>query len=355
MSGSRRCSSSQVNLFAPIEPVVPQKLRKRAARLSPVELEEALQTHATREFKQLVKSTRPKRSAFRAGSAYPSMCKNRYSDVLANDETRILLSDGTYINGNHINFPLPSGEDHYIACQAPLPSTIKDFYMMVAEQRSACIVMLTDLLEGNRQKADRYWPTEEEPELRVSDEMCVTFKSSSNPAEGLRVTVLQLRLGAEDAPARQVYHLHYTKWKDQSTPEEASSMPTLVMYARLFCEKGADEQGLDGPMVCHCSAGIGRTGTFIALSFSLRLCSLGDRPDIFTICQQMREKRSGMVQTKQQYLFIYTCVNEYIRAHTSKGTPAPLMSPKGTFQRRASSMSLLTRAPTRPRSKSVDE
>ena len=118
------------------------------------------------EFKQLrdrcVKEIRPKIS-FDSARCSPNMRKNRYPDILPNEHTRVRLNplgyDGSdYINANFVG---EEGKKRYIACQAPIPTTFDDFWRMAYEQRSAVIVMLTNLIEGRKRKAHQYWPAEE--------------------------------------------------------------------------------------------------------------------------------------------------------------------------------------------------
>jgi len=245
--------------------------------------------------------------------------KNRYHDVLPNESTRVRLTpiesgDGDYINANYINGEVPNSYRYYIACQAPLPSTIKDFWRMVWEERSSVIVCLTKTEENGKKKADIYWPeTSQQPQeygsFWVHLHKKVMFKD-------IGVSSLHLYKKGEEFP-REVVLLHYTQWPDCGAPPSSSHIRTLSVMVNTFKQRGNTKQ-TNGPVIVHCSAGIGRSGTFISINIHMaKIERFGSDPSLINInvkesVVELRRQRKGMVQTLDQYLFIYKVINDVL-------------------------------------------
>jgi len=243
--------------------------------------------------------------------------RNRYRDVLANDDTRVRLgcrAGSDYINANFIgNFAGTSNT--YIACQAPLPATFGDFWRMVWEQNAPLIVMLTPLVEKSRVKAHQYWPgpgeTERYGPFTVRSHSTTIYKN---------ITIRKFWVTAEDQ-TREIVQLHYEEWRDMGVPERPSGLLTLVDVANKFLKRSGSVRGVYGPAVVHCSAGIGRTGTFIAVDIAIQQFLSFGRYSVMDIVHTMREQRFGMVQTEEQYLFIYRAMEEWLSKLQHSQTP----------------------------------
>ncbi|EGC31635.1 hypothetical protein DICPUDRAFT_99148 [Dictyostelium purpureum] len=245
--------------------------------------------------------------------------KNRYHDVLPNESTRVRLTpiesgDGDYINANYINGEVPNSYRYYIACQAPLPSTVKDFWRMVWEERSSVIVCLTKLEENGKKKADVYYPeTSQQPQeygsFWVHLHKKVMFKD-------IGVSSLHLYKKGEEFP-REVVLLHYGQWPDCGAPPSSSHIRTLSVMVNTFKQRG-NAKSTNGPVIVHCSAGIGRSGTFISININMaKIERYSNDPTQINISikdsvLELRRQRKGMVQTLDQYIFIYKVINDVL-------------------------------------------
>ncbi|KAK8744117.1 hypothetical protein OTU49_001005 [Cherax quadricarinatus] len=226
--------------------------------------------------------------------------KNRFTNILPYDHSRFKLQptddeEGTdYINANYV--PGYNSPREFIVTQGPLPSTRDDFWRMCWESNSRAIVMLTRCIEKGREKCDHYWPYDTQP-VYYGDIQVTILNESQFPDWNIS----EFRVCKGDI-CRVVRHFHFTTWPDFGVPEPPQ---TLVRFVRSFRERVGPDQK---PIVVHCSAGVGRSGTFIALDrilFSLRTC---DYVDIFGIVYEMRRERVWMVQTEQQYICIHQCL-----------------------------------------------
>ncbi|KAK8376280.1 hypothetical protein O3P69_008762 [Scylla paramamosain] len=226
--------------------------------------------------------------------------KNRFTNILPYDHSRFKLQptddeEGTdYINGNFVSGYNSPRE--FIVTQGPLPSTRDDFWRMCWESNSRAIVMLTRCIEKGREKCDHYWPYDTQP-VYYGDIQVTILNESHFPDWN----VTEFRVCKGDV-FRVVRHFHFTTWPDFGVPDPPQ---TLVRFVRAFRERVSPDQK---PVVVHCSAGVGRSGTFIALDrilFSIRTC---DYVDIFGIVYEMRRERVWMVQTEQQYICIHQCL-----------------------------------------------
>lgn len=230
--------------------------------------------------------------------------KNRFSNILPYDHSRYKLQpvddeDGSdYVNANYIAGH--ASPRQYIATQGPLSTTQDEFWRMCWESRTPAIVMLTQCVEKGREKCYRYWPTGERP-LRCGD-IDVRLLQDVCHYPGWSINRLRLSRGRE---SRVTYHFHFTTWPDSGVPQTPE---TLVRFVVAFRTRVSPEQN---PIIVHCSAGVGRTGTFIAvdtIAQTLHKVRLSGLVDILGVVCQLRKQRMCMVQTVEQYLYIYLCV-----------------------------------------------
>ncbi|XP_066525534.1 receptor-type tyrosine-protein phosphatase O isoform X2 [Hoplias malabaricus] len=228
--------------------------------------------------------------------------KNRYTNILPYDFSRVKLismhnDEGSdYINANYI--PGYNSSQEYIATQGPLPETRNDFWKMVLQQKSHVIVMLTQCNERRRVKCDHYWPFTDEP---VSyGEITVEMLSESESPEW---TIRNFRLGYADE-TQDVLHFNYTSWPDHGVPT-VNAIESILQFVQIVRQQ---VNRTKGPVIVHCSAGVGRTGTFIALDRLMQHIREHEYADILGMVSEMRSHRLSMVQTEEQYVFIHQCV-----------------------------------------------
>ncbi|XP_071387132.1 protein tyrosine phosphatase receptor type Fa isoform X2 [Centroberyx affinis] len=239
--------------------------------------------------------------------------KNRYANVIAYDHSRVILTpvDGVpgsdYINANYIDGYRK--QNAYIATQGPLPETLSDFWRMVWEQRTNTIVMMTRLEEKSRVKCDQYWPSRGTETYGMIQ---VTMLDTVELATYSVRTFALYKNGSSEK--REVRQFQFMAWPDHGVPEYPT--PTLAFLRRVKACNPPDA----GPMVVHCSAGVGRTGCFIVIEAMLERMKHEKSVDIYGHVTCMRAQRNYMVQTEDQYIFIHEALME---AATCGNTEVP--------------------------------
>ncbi|XP_072666171.1 tyrosine-protein phosphatase non-receptor type 13 isoform X12 [Canis lupus baileyi] len=225
--------------------------------------------------------------------------KNRYKNILPYDATRVPLGDeGGYINASFIKIPVGKEEFVYIACQGPLPTTVGDFWQMIWEQKSTVIAMMTQEVEGEKIKCQRYWPNILGQTTMVNDRLRLALVRMQQ-LKGFVVRAMALE-EIQTGEMRHISHLNFTAWPDHDTPSQPDDLLTFISYMRHIHRSG--------PIITHCSAGIGRSGTLICIDVVLGLISQDLEFDISDLVRCMRLQRHGMVQTEDQYIFCYQVI-----------------------------------------------
>lgn len=223
-------------------------------------------------------------------------CKNRYPDIKAYDQTRVKLST---INGNqcsdyiNANFVIGYKErKKFICAQGPMETTINDFWRMIWEQHLEIIVMLTNLEEYNKSKCAKYWPEKVFDSKQFGD-ICVKFiverKTGDYIVRSLDVT--KSNLIGEEEDHRQITQYHYLTWKDFMAPEHPHG---IIKFIRQINSVYSVQRG---PILVHCSAGVGRTGTLVALDSLVQQLEEENMVSIFNTVCDLRHQRNFLVQS----------------------------------------------------------
>ncbi|XP_075393934.1 receptor-type tyrosine-protein phosphatase H [Tenrec ecaudatus] len=245
----------------------------------------------------------------KVASAPENNGKNRYRNVLPYDWSRVPLKllhgepGSDYINASFMP-GLWSSQD-FIAAQGPLPQTVGDFWRLVWEQQSHTLVMLTNCIESGRVKCEHYWPLDSQTCTHGQLQVTLVGEEVSE-----NWTTRDLKLfHLEEQKSLAVRQFHYVAWPDHGVPH--SPAPLLAFWKVL--RKWIDQQLWGGPPIVHCSAGVGRTGTLIALDVLIRQLESEGAVGPFNFVKKMRHSRPLMVQTEAQYVFLHQCILCFLR------------------------------------------
>ena len=232
------------------------------------------------------------------------MSHNRYKNILAYDHSRVkvakskALPGGDYINANFI--PGHLQKVGYIASQGPVPDSFGAFWHMAWEQGVECIVMVTNEIENGNLKCHRYWPSAEEGTVTYG-EVSVTLRDEQPTSTFIR----RLFLVQWGKASMEMVHFQYTVWPDHGVPNTTSELLGFRKEVRRTCKWPGP------PLLVHCSAGVGRTGTFMAVDTLLNRCeTLSADVDPLGFVKQMRLQRNFMVQALVQYQFIFKALTD---------------------------------------------
>ncbi|XP_005348686.1 tyrosine-protein phosphatase non-receptor type 20 isoform X1 [Microtus ochrogaster] len=294
-------SEKELTQLAQIRPLIFNYSSQSAMRDCLKMLQRKDEYDIIREFLELEQMTVP--DDFNSGNELLNKDKNRYRDILPYDSTRVPLGKNkNYINASYIRIENDEEEYFYIATQGPLPETIEDFWQMVMENNCNVIAMITREIEGGVIKCQRYWP--------ISLKEPLELKHLSILLENCQITqyfIIQIFqiVKKSTGMSHRVKHLQFTKWPDHGTPASADFFIKYVRYVR--------KSHISGPLVVHCSAGVGRTGVFICVDVVFCAIEKNLSFNIMNIVTQMRKQRCGMIQTKEQYHFCYEIVLEVLQ------------------------------------------
>ncbi|XP_033997468.1 receptor-type tyrosine-protein phosphatase beta isoform X6 [Trematomus bernacchii] len=236
--------------------------------------------------------------------------KNRYANVLPYDSSRVKLSiiHGSpyddYINANYM--PGYNSRKEFIAAQGPLPGTVNDFWRMIWEKNVRSLVMLTRCNEQGRVKCEQYWAQG----TKHFENITVTT-TSEIALEDWTIRDFDIK-NVKTAETRSVRHFHFTAWPDHGVPQTTE----LLISFRHLVREHMDQFSRHSPTVVHCSAGVGRTGTFIAIDHLMFQIERENIVDVFGIVYDLRMHRPLMVQTEDQYVFLNQCAIDIIRSRT---------------------------------------
>ncbi|XP_008282979.1 receptor-type tyrosine-protein phosphatase C, partial [Stegastes partitus] len=258
--------------------------------------------------------------------------KNRYVDILPYDYNRVQLSTGNgeagcdYINASFIDGYKESKK--YIAAQGPKDETVADFWRMIWEQQSSIIVMVTRCEEGNRVKCAQYWPSIDR-QTEIFEEFVVKLNSEDHCPD-YTIRRLSLMNKRDKNSEREVTHIQFMSWPDHGVPGE----PHLLLKLRR--RVNAFKNFFSGPIVVHCSAGVGRTGTYIGIDAMMEGLEAEGRVDIYGYLVRLRRQRCLMVQVEAQYILIHQALLEHNQFGETETSLSELHNTVSTLQQKNS-------------------
>lgn len=269
--------------------------------------------------------TDPEHFSIKEGISPQNISKNRYKEIVPYDFNRVFIRKknvtpslgNDFINASHVQVSECSTK--YIATQAPLPDTFKDFWLMVYENRSPLIVVLSKELEGTVVKYQSYWPETVGGSLPFpEDELCVELIAENKHPLSCEITFAYFKISKTQSDKNFkdlfVTQIRFEGWPDMGIPSHPSKVTTLieVFHSELNISK-VKNYDAPGPPVIHCSAGVGRTGTFCAIDSGISLLKAWDRNlDIVVhIVYSLRQQRMQTVETFPQFSFIYKVLNYF--------------------------------------------
>nr|XP_022297976.1 uncharacterized protein LOC111107204 isoform X9 [Crassostrea virginica] len=242
--------------------------------------------------------------------------KNRYRDIVPFDDSRVVLNEiegeegSDYINASYIQNVHKN--DGYIASQGPLPTTVDDFWRMVWELDVRVILMACKEVEIGKKKCARYWPASTDEDEQYGT-VHVHLQEENWFADDCVERTLEVKRDGEN-DRRIVTQFQYTGWPDHGIPDDIDVILTMIAKMR---EIRAHDKSF-APVVVHCSAGCGRTGTICAVDYSWDVLKCGKLDcdfNLYEIVKYMREQRQSMIQTPDQYEMAHRCVRELFQQH----------------------------------------
>ncbi|KAJ1360371.1 hypothetical protein KIN20_019324 [Parelaphostrongylus tenuis] len=222
----------------------------------------------------------------------------RMSAALDNGRVVLTIGNVSYIHANYVS--TPDNEKRFICTQAPLPATCHEFWCMVVQEKSPAILMLCNFIEQEVKKCTEYFPLKAGEKLSFSNDVSVECKKRNRfevPCKSkVNMVVSKLEVSIKGQPTHICNHYHWVDWPDRGVPE-ADLLPVYLLDKL---------RTLSGPIIVHCSAGIGRTGCIVLIEYAIELLNAG-RPllEISNYLAELRKQRNNSVQTVHQYLYVH--------------------------------------------------
>uniref|UniRef100_A0A8R1DJW3 Protein-tyrosine-phosphatase n=1 Tax=Caenorhabditis japonica TaxID=281687 RepID=A0A8R1DJW3_CAEJA len=222
--------------------------------------------------------------------------KNRYKDVFCIDETRVILkwpedNPNDYVHANWVKI---GNVNKFICTQGPTEKTIDDFFRLIWQERAPCVVMLCNIMEMGKKKCEQYWPDSTDSALPLMDgKLTVRISEAAREVEQ-NIMLMRISLTDDKGATHTFDHWQWKAWPDRGVPE----IP-MAVFRLLIRLKTAS------PIIVHCSAGIGRTGSIVGLEIALGKFTAGEKVVLKDIVKEIRSQRHGSVQTDAQYLFMH--------------------------------------------------
>ena len=239
--------------------------------------------------------------------------KNRYGDIGPFKDNKVPLNNNNYINASFINIP---NEHSFIATQGPLDNTISDFWEMIIDYNVSVIIMLCNLKERNKIKCSEYWNKELIEKDNLFNLISLNLKEYNDKNLIIREIEIQKNGNWE---IKKVLQLQFTGWSDHDVPNENEVYNTFITLFKTINDKGSNTT------VIHCSAGVGRTGTFLSLIilYNNILNQKNENSQqisfsIFGLVRQLKEMRFLLVENERQYIFIYKFLRLFLEKEIFK-------------------------------------
>ncbi|KAK6747828.1 hypothetical protein RB195_000800 [Necator americanus] len=262
--------------------------------------------------KEFIKHKKYKPLCFTFEACKKNEPKNRYDDVICIDATRVILKgrppDDDYI---HANWMIMPDQQKYICTQGPLQETLIDFWQMIFTEGCNVIVMLCSFKEGKNEKCAVYHPKTKDECGKFGPFRVFLMESKKSPFNGVSYKVLSVRRAK--TTSYEVHHLAYPDWPDHTAPTDPAPIVCMMKFAR-FLAKG-------NPITVHCSAGIGRSATFVGIDYAMQRIRQDSTVSMVDVLKELRNQRYQSVQGIIQYVFLYICVLEgfaYVIPETQK-------------------------------------
>ncbi|VDI16539.1 Hypothetical predicted protein [Mytilus galloprovincialis] len=237
------------------------------------------------------------------GSKEENKVKNRFLSTWPYDHSRVILRGNTkndYINASYIdNF---ENKKSYIAAQGPKKVTLRDFWHMIWQENVGKIVMVTQLIENQKKKCEQYWPETVSEQLVVNNFKVTMIEERKYTFYVYRLLTVSLK-NSTNMQERKIHHFHFIQWPDHGVPDSIKLVDFYRKVKSQTCEQ-------NGPMVVHCSAGVGRTGTFIAIDALYQHGQRVGYVNVMEYIEMMRKDRMNMVQTHEQYETVFESLLE---------------------------------------------
>ncbi|XP_072173215.1 uncharacterized protein [Diadema setosum] len=244
--------------------------------------------------------------------------KNRFKNIVTYDHSRVVLKTlegdphSDYYNASIVRNH--KGEKMFIASQAPNTASIEDFWRMIWEQRVNVVVMVTNTIEAGKDRCTVYWPEKMSSSVRFG-QIDVTLRTIMDRSDSVHRVLDVRQVGGSEKLT--VHQFHFLLWPDMGSPQQPTTLLSFTRAVKQAHQKFKGGPGGSSPILVHCSAGVGRTGTFITLYCMLDQLQEEGRINIFGFIKQMREDRPKMVQTADQYIFLHTAlVESYLSGNT---------------------------------------
>lgn len=234
---------------------------------------------------------------------------NRYVNILAYDANRVAIKEPNehthnhdYINASHMR---GANGRKYIASQGPIPDSMAGHWQIIWENTVQVVVMVTNEVEGGKLKCHRYWPDQNTRAITYGLIDVVLVKEETNNLYVFRE--FQIRKNNSQEPPRTVGHFHYTGWPDHGCPETTADLLMFRTAIRNYLF-------LPACTLVHCSAGVGRTGTYMGLDIFMDHVLSNQIPPILDVVRKMRQDRNFMVQSQPQYVYLYEACRDGMHA-----------------------------------------
>ncbi|KAK0418638.1 hypothetical protein QR680_013682 [Steinernema hermaphroditum] len=251
---------------------------------------------------QKMKSFVPERNDAVAFGLPANKVKNRYNDIVCLDSSRVKINnfgpDNEYIHANYVSTAFAT--HRFICCQGPMDNTMVDFWRMVVQEEAQVILMLCNVVEAKQKKCAEYYPTKLHQPATFGEVTVKAVKQTTLADEpSVEITLLQVKSGSTKLMLK---HYHWVDWPDKGVPEVSLTITNMLTSVR----------GSKKPIIVHCSAGIGRTGTVVCVEFLLERMTYGQScEDTVEVLKDLRRQRAASVQTEIQYLYIHRIMLHY--------------------------------------------